>query len=576
MFETRISWAVRIASLAAALFILWESPLLVPLRVLIIFFHEIFHATAVFLTGGGANSIEITLYKTGLTSLYGGIPAVVYSAGYIGTALLGSILIISTHRHPFKRPLYLVLGTILLLETILFARNPFGLAYGWTAGLFFLTLVFKDFRFADFITELVGIMCVVDALRDLVSFYWQRSGNDASILHRLTGVPYDFIVTTWILVSITLVGLAIAFTLKSISSANIEELLLMYKPDFITRRFYNQKGTIMKNSPESIQKRGRVTLGIYISVIVAIILLIMIASRFILFHPWTAREWISAAIVNDYIYAVGGRDKEGQIYDQIQRISVKNRKMKEVARLPSPRFGVVTAGVGEKLYIIGGFDGRECYDDILVFNTRRKEMRKEGNLPEPRAFGGVSVISGDIYYLGGWSGEDQVDEIYRINTVIGEVVSIGQLPTPREFVSATAAGNRIYLIGGSDYRGQYLDEVLEIDPQNGDVLRTAGLPSPRTRVGAVSYDAAVYLVGGWDGNKLTEILTMTPSVEKLSVQVLSTLSRGYSDASLVALHGALYLIGGTHEQFQRQLSVVEIDPVTGDNRSLKFRSFLFW
>ena len=225
MFETRISWTIRIASLAAALFILWESPLLVPLRVLIIFFHEIFHAAAAFVTGGGVNGIEITLYKTGLTSLYGGIPVVVFSAGYVGTALLGSMLIISTHRHPFKRPLYFVLGTILLLATILFARNPFGLAYGWTAGLFFLMIVFTDLRFSDIVTELVGITCVVDGFRDLISFYWRRSGNDAAFLQQLTGVPYDFIVTTWILVSIILVGVAIAFTLKSISPGNFEELL---------------------------------------------------------------------------------------------------------------------------------------------------------------------------------------------------------------------------------------------------------------------------------------------------------------------------------------------------------------
>jgi hypothetical protein len=576
MFETRISWIIKISSLAALLLLLWESPLLVPLRVLTIFFHEIFHATAAFATGGGVNSIEITLHKTGLTSLYGGIPSVVYSAGYIGTALLGSLLIITTHRHPLKRPLYFVLGLILLLDTILFARNPFGWAYGWTAGLFFLMLVFKDFRFSDFITELVGIMCIVDGLRDLISFYWQRSGNDAAILHQLIGVPYDFIVTTWILVSISLVGLAVAFSLKSISSGSYEELLLIYKPDFIARRFYKQKGTIMKNSPESSRRGGRITLAIYFSIFAAIILSISIASRFILFHPWTAREWISAAIVNDYIYAVGGRDKEGQIYDQIQRISVKNRRMKEVARLPSSRFGVGTAGVGDRLYIIGGFDGRECYDDILVFDTRRKELRREGNLPEPRAFGGVSAISGDIYYLGGWSGEKQVDEIYRINTAGAEVIAIGQLPSPREFVSATASGNRIYLVGGSDFRGQYLDEVLEIDPRNGDVLRTARLPSSRTRVGAASLNKTVYLVGGWDGNRLSEIFTINPSVEQISVQVLATLSRGHSDASLVALPGSLYLVGGAHEQFQRQLSVVKIDPETGDNQSIKFRSFLFW
>lgn len=78
-----------------------------PLRILAVFFHEMLHAVAAFLTGGGVTAIEVTSYEAGRTALYGGLPVIVYSAGYLGTAILGGVFLLSGRNIPAKRALYL-------------------------------------------------------------------------------------------------------------------------------------------------------------------------------------------------------------------------------------------------------------------------------------------------------------------------------------------------------------------------------------------------------------------------------------------------------------------------------------
>ncbi len=164
----RRKWLIRNGSISAILLILWNTVLVKPLRILVVFFHEIFHA---------------------LASLYSGLPILVYSAGYLGTATLDGILRVSGHNYPLKRSLYLIIGLIILETTILFVRNPFGWAYGMVAGLFFVLLFFKELRFSAYITDLVGVMCILYTLYDFLDILMHETRNDAVILQETSGLP---------------------------------------------------------------------------------------------------------------------------------------------------------------------------------------------------------------------------------------------------------------------------------------------------------------------------------------------------------------------------------------------------
>ncbi|GAI09818.1 unnamed protein product, partial [marine sediment metagenome] len=134
---------------------------------------------------------------------------------------------------------------------------------------------------------------------------------------------------------------------------------------------------------------------------------------------------------------------------------------------------------------------------------------------------------------------------------------------------------KIYVFGGSDQRGDYLDDVVAIDPRDGSVAGMGNLPSGRTRSSTVVLGNQILLIGGWEGEKLSEVFSIEPNRDS-KIRLYAQLERGFSDIGTVNLDGNIYLVGGTHERFQRQIQVLRWDPESNRMDSIKFRSFLFW
>lgn len=572
----RSRWLIRNFTVAFVLLVLWDTFLVKPLRVLVVLLHEIFHALAALITGGGVNTIEVISHRTGLTSLYGGAPVVVYSAGYLGTAFFGALLLGSAYRWPVKRSLYLGIGVLLLVNTLVFVRTPFGWAYGLVAGLFFVTLFFKEFRYSAYFMDLIGVMCVVDVVYDVTGFFLAYSRNDAAILSRTVGLPYYLILSVWTLAGVAMVAAALVITWHNLTPEKLGAKLHWGEFQFVTRRFIERSHRMQDLEGGSDKRRRRSTITVYISVLAAVVLLTVWVSRFVLFQPWTAREWVNAAAARGEVYVVGGRDRHGQNYQEVYRMDLQNLRLHEITNLPSPRFGMSTVTVGDRVYIIGGFDGRRCFSDILVLDTKSDKINSLAVLPSSRCFGAAVYHSGKIYYLGGWDGSEQLDEILQIDPENGTSTLVGRLPSQRELVTAATLADRIYLFGGSDARGDYLDEVLAIDPVSASITGRAHLPSGRTRSSAVTSGNRILLVGGWEGRKLNEVVSITPRNQTIEVQIHSRLNKGYSDIAAIGVERDIYLIGGAHERFQRQIRVLRWDPESNRMESIKFRNFLFW
>jgi len=574
--EPRRRWLLRTGLTAAVFVLLWNTVLMRPLRVLVVLLHEICHAAAVLLTGGGVHTIEVVSHRSGMIGLSGGLAIPVYSAGYLGTAFIGSLLIGSAHHYPVKRSLYLGLGVLVLVNTLVFVRSPFGWAYGLLAGLFLLTLFFREFSISPYVTDLIGVLCLVDVFRDLAGFALHRSRNDAAILSELSGLPYAGILAAWAAVSLAMVSAAVFVAWKNLDPVRLENRLDWGEFRFVTRRFV-ERSVAVKSHPDDEGRRSKLTLAVYLSVIAVLVLLLLWASRFVLFQPWTARDWVTAAAVEDgRVYILGGRDRAAQNYAEVYEINLERLRIHQVTELPSPRFGMGAVARGDRVYLLGGYDGRRVYDDILELDVRTLAVRRVGGLPGGRTFGAAAGGGGEIFYLGGWDGTRPRDDILEIDVEGGGAAVVGSLPSPRELFAAAWYEGRIYVLGGADERGSYLDEIVEIDPADGRTLRIGRLPSSRTRASAVVSGGRLYLVGGWEGRRVDEVVEVIPESDRITCRVVQRLPRGLSDFGAVSRGGEVYLIGGTHERFQRQIGFLRWQPDTGMVESLKFRSFLFW
>ncbi|TFG61145.1 MAG: hypothetical protein E4H36_10915 [Spirochaetales bacterium] len=576
MLEIRQKWLIRNSITAAVLALLWNTILLRPMRVLIVFLHEAFHAAAALVTGGGVRMIEILSHESGVARLYGGWPVLVYSAGYLGTALTGSLLLGAYPWFPLKRFIYLGLGVFLLSNTLIFVRNPFGWAYGLVSGLFFAVMFFREFSFSPYLADLVGLLCIMDVIYSMIGFILFPGKNDAGILHEASGISYGAVLAVWIAMSFAVIVGAFFFAWLAMEPGRLKEKLEWRDFRIMTKKRIASVTAAEKRQADEDRRRSRRTLLSYLTVFGSIIILILWASRFVLFQPWTAREWTSAAAVGDRIYIIGGRDREGQVFGEIYRADPGKRRLKKTARLPSPRFGAGVAALGNKIFIVGGFDGRTYFDDILVFDTGTGKVERLGSLPTVRCFGSLAASDSMLYYAGGWDGEKQTAEILALNPADGESSILARLPTAREHLSSVYFRDKLYFFGGIDAEGRYLSEILSFDPSGREVMYEGELPYPLARSMAAVLDGSIILAGGWEGRKLPEVLTLELSDPAFSVDELMQLPQGVSDSPVVPLMGRLYIIGGSHERFNRQIRMWEIDPQTKTLSSIKFRNFLFW
>ena len=89
-------------AIGVAVVALWDTPLVYPLKVLTVMLHEMCHALATLATGGQVLEIKTRWDESGHTLSRGGWAWLIYPAGYLGTALLGSIAILI--RRPATQP----------------------------------------------------------------------------------------------------------------------------------------------------------------------------------------------------------------------------------------------------------------------------------------------------------------------------------------------------------------------------------------------------------------------------------------------------------------------------------------
>jgi hypothetical protein len=204
-------WAAAAMSLVVSL-TPWAQFLLYPFKLFTTWVHESGHAVMTVLVGGRVTSITIQPDASGLTRSL--IPAsrvargLVASSGYLGAAVVGCLLMASTRVEKWARVILLTLGAFLLLTLVLWMRNLFGVGVVLAWGLALITLAQKGVANAlRFFLSLLAIQVALNAVYDIRAlFLIDRNQSDAATMARLFLLPPWVWATTWMLISVAMLG----------------------------------------------------------------------------------------------------------------------------------------------------------------------------------------------------------------------------------------------------------------------------------------------------------------------------------------------------------------------------------
>ncbi|NOJ95508.1 M50 family metallopeptidase [Corallococcus coralloides] len=208
----------------------WYSPVLLPVKVLVVMMHESGHALAALLVGGSVDRVHLQLNEGG--SCFSRLPPgvfnriIVSSAGYLGSAVAGAGLMLATFRFRLGRAVMGAASVWLAVMGFFYAGDPFtlafclGMALAMGLGARFLPTGLVD-ALNLFLAAFTALYVVFDLRDDL----WNsavRAQSDAAILASETWVPSIIWAALWTLLSVALLGVSAYWAMHAKPSGGVK------------------------------------------------------------------------------------------------------------------------------------------------------------------------------------------------------------------------------------------------------------------------------------------------------------------------------------------------------------------
>jgi len=122
--------------------LIWDTPLIIPLKLLVVFLHELSHAISTWLTGGSVNSFVVSANQSGHVISSGGNRFIILSSGYLGSLFFGLMFYRLSQRNKSLDFSLLSLAVLLVFVTVIFAGTAYTIIFSIVAAVV-LFLLYK-------------------------------------------------------------------------------------------------------------------------------------------------------------------------------------------------------------------------------------------------------------------------------------------------------------------------------------------------------------------------------------------------------------------------------------------------
>nr|WP_275116231.1 M50 family metallopeptidase [Aliiroseovarius subalbicans] len=199
----------QLIALTALVVALWTTPVMLPLRILVVFLHELSHGLAALLTGGSIEAISLSPNEGGLTTTRGGNLFAILSAGYLGSLVLGVTLFLAALRSRADRVVVGCLGAAMLVIAALWMREGFALAFTLGTGIWMLVVArFFPHEVSDMVLRVIGLTSMIYVPLDITSDTIARAHlhSDAYMLAERVGGATMLWGGLWLVISLIVIG----------------------------------------------------------------------------------------------------------------------------------------------------------------------------------------------------------------------------------------------------------------------------------------------------------------------------------------------------------------------------------
>ncbi|MCK4765892.1 MAG: M50 family metallopeptidase [Candidatus Aminicenantes bacterium] len=189
-----------IAVMFLAAVLLWNTPLLYPVKLFVVALHELSHGLMAIIVGGKIANIQIDYRIGGYCAYYLPLSAgffsksLVAAAGYLGSMLWGASIFILSSRSQRDRWITLSIGFIMLVLAFFVIKTGqlFGIVFCFAfAAFLFAAYKWLPAGFHDVFLKFLGLTSCLYVIIDIKEDLIDRSGigSDADRIAELVGAP---------------------------------------------------------------------------------------------------------------------------------------------------------------------------------------------------------------------------------------------------------------------------------------------------------------------------------------------------------------------------------------------------
>ncbi|KAK1623947.1 peptidase M50B-like-domain-containing protein [Colletotrichum phormii] len=219
-----------IGAYAVIIAILWNVPflrqVLWPFKMLVIAFHEFGHAITACCTGGKVLSITLDPNEGGATLMKGGKQAITLPAGYLGSSLIGGLLIFCGFNINASKIASMVLGVCFLL-TLWWGKRDWLtiLTVLLAVGLLVAAWFISHAQALRFVVLFIGVMSSLYSVWDICDDLIMRKVNssDASVFAQRYGGSSRCWGLIWSFISVAFMAVAIVAGLAAFPQSFSEQ-----------------------------------------------------------------------------------------------------------------------------------------------------------------------------------------------------------------------------------------------------------------------------------------------------------------------------------------------------------------
>src|SRR5918995_795364 len=221
----------------------------------------------------------------------------------------------------------------------------------------------------------------------------------------------------------------------------------------------------------------------------------------------TPRTEVTAAILKDNIYVLGGFDESSQVTDIVEVYNITNNTWTKAAPLPEALHHTAAASYNDKIYVVGGYTAPWSPSNKLFIYDFVQDKWQEGK-PMPTARGALNVnfINGTLYAIGG-SSDRPLNSNEAYDPSSDTWASKASMPTARHHAGSAIVNGNIFVIGGRISGSLENISVNEAyDPEQDKwITNLEAMPSKRSGIAAAAASPVnssdIYVFGGEEPSK---------------------------------------------------------------------------